>query len=186
MEENKMLWTLAIVGLVLAGLMISYQPSPEAGEAMDSMMEGEAMMETGYVHDGTIVAEKTFVYVTDSNYEYEVTRYPSGVIVTEPVEVDDELTIGVVVDPDNLEFGTIPSGENSGKRIVELSNLEDTQAEVEFVVVGDIEGFVEFSQNNFALQPNEEVSVDVVFKADEAEVKEYVGEIDVIVKREIQ
>ena len=186
MTEEKHLLTFAIVGLVLAGLLITFGPgSVDHSMKTGSMMENK-MEASGYVHDGTIVTEKTFEFVTDSNFEYEVTRYPSGATITSPASVGEKLTIGIVVDPDNLKFGSIPAGENSGKRIIELSNLKDTEAEVEFIAAGDIVPFVEFSQNNFVLSPNSDATVDVIFKADETEEKEYVGEIDVIIKRQIQ
>lgn len=133
--------------------------------------------------DAPIVTERTFVVESDALYEYETTMYPSWVEVTASGEAEDPLTIGVVVDTDNLNFGSIPAGDNFGKRVVSLQNLRGQDAKVSLRARGGIEPFVEFGQNDFVLGPDQRATVDILFRASGAPVGNYTGQIDVVVKR---
>jgi len=80
-------------------------------------------------------------------FTYEATRYPSNVNITEPIE--GNITIGVVVDPWNLNFGMIPTGGNFGKRILILTNQQEKNVRVSLKAYGNIKPMVEFEKNDF-------------------------------------
>jgi hypothetical protein len=130
-----------------------------------------------------LAVDKSFVTYSDLLFNYEITKYPSGaeISVTEPLQ--ERLTVGVVVDPWNLKFGVIPAGNNFGTRFIDLSNLKEKEVKVSFKVYGNITPFVKFDENDFMLQPKENITVKVNFYTASAEVGNYSGEIDVIIQR---
>lgn len=132
---------------------------------------------------GADVSNKTLETSSNLLYSYEVTKYPSSAEVSNPRPVNSTLTLGVAVDTSNLNFGIIPAGENTGKRSLQLANLEDAPAMVTIVDSGSVAPFVTFDRNDFVLQPRENTTVDAVFHADNASIGSYDGQIDVIVKR---
>jgi hypothetical protein len=116
-------------------------------------------------------------------YNYEVTRYPSGIEVTDVEPGQERLGIGVVVDTWNLKFGSIPVG-GSSSRYIELVNLGQRDAKVLFRAYGNISSYVGFSENNFILHPQDNVTVKIIFRPGDnpGTVGNYTGEIDKIVK----
>lgn len=141
-------------------------------------------MKVGYDEPVGFVSERTFSTQSDSLFEYEITRYASGATVISPTVDDDRMSIGLDADPEDLEFGVIPQGENNfAKRFIDLANLNEEEAKVEIVARGDIAPHVRFSSNEIVLGPNQEVKVDVIFHTVDASEREYTGEIDVIIKR---
>jgi len=131
----------------------------------------------------SFVQNKTFEKHSDLFFNYEIIRFPTSAEVSPYQPNQQKLSLGVVVDPWNLNFGRIPSGKNFATRFIDLSNLKEKDAKVIFKVYGNISPFVNFSKNNFILKPNESVTVEVKFYAEKAEIGNYAGEIDVIVKR---
>jgi hypothetical protein len=130
-----------------------------------------------------LVENRTFVTYSDLFFSYEITKYPSSVEIVEAKPAQEKLTIGLTVDPWNLNFGIIPEGKNFGTRFISLSNLKEKDAKVSFKVYGNISPFVKFSNNNFLLHPNESLTIKVNFYAEGAKIGNYSGEIDVIVQR---
>jgi hypothetical protein len=131
---------------------------------------------------GTIT-NKTFVSYSDLFFNYEVSRYPSSVEVS-PIQLTQEkILLGMSVDPWNLNFGIIPAGNNSAKRFINLVNLKEKDFKVILKAYGNISSFVKFSKNNFLLHPKENVTVEAIFYAEKAEVGNYTGIIDVIIKK---
>jgi hypothetical protein len=129
-----------------------------------------------------IVSNQTFERKSDLIFNYEITKYPSHVQVSEVDLSKDNVTVGVVIDPWNLDFGIIPIGNNYGTRFVDLSNMKNQSATISFKTYGNITPFVKYSNNDFILSSNDKESVKVIFYATAAPVGNYSGEIDVIVK----
>lgn len=131
----------------------------------------------------SFVSNKTFEKHSDFFFTYEIVRYPSSAEVLSIQPYQEKLTLGVVVDPWNLNFGKIPFGNNFATRFIELDNLKEKDAKIFFKVYGNISPFVNFTKNNFILKPNESVTIEVKFFAEKAEIGNYTGEIDVTIKR---
>jgi hypothetical protein len=128
------------------------------------------------------VANRTVLTYSDLLFDYEVTKYESRAEVTGVYPSNKNLTLGVVVDPWNMEFGSIPYGNNTGTRFVSLENLKEKESKVSFVVYGNISHFVDFSKNNFILHSNETTMVEANFHANSSKIGNYSGEIDVMIK----
>lgn len=120
---------------------------------------------------------------SDLFYNYEVTRYPSNVSISPAGLDDDRLSLGVVVDPWNLNFGIVPFGNNTGARVIELTNMRDKPTRIYIEVYGNLTPHVEFTKNNFILNPKENIEIDAVFEAGGAAIGDYSGEIDVIAQK---
>jgi hypothetical protein len=128
------------------------------------------------------VINKTVLAYSDLFFDYEVTKYESGAEVTGIYSSNKNLTLGVVVDPWNIEFGSIPTGNNTGTRFISLENLKEKESKVSFKVYGNISPFVDFSRNNFILHSNEKTMVEASFYTNSSKIGNYSGEIDVIIK----
>lgn len=165
MTEMKLVTNLMVALVVAAALVYTAPIQPEGVPAFDD-----------------IVTEQKFETYSDSVYYYEVTRYPANAEVSETLD-EEKLSIGVATDRDNLKFGTIPQGDNTGKRFIDLSNKNSEDVIVVVNAMGDIAPFVKFSKSDFVLAPGETTTVDAVFSAKDAAVGTYDGEIDVIVKK---
>jgi len=129
------------------------------------------------------VTNKTFTTYSDLFFNYEISKYPSRVEIAKAEPAKEKITIGLTVDPWNLDFGIIPEGKNFGTRFINLANLKEKDAKISFKVYGNISPFVKFNKNNFILHPNENLTVEVSFHAEGAKIGNYSGEIDVIVQR---
>lgn len=127
--------------------------------------------------------EMDFYNHSDIFFNYEIWRYHSNVTVSELTMQNESVTLGVVVDPWNLNFGIIPSGNNSGARVIEFDNMKENPAKVYVEVYGNLTPHVETSNNNFIIQPKENVVIDLIFEARNAAPGNYEGEIDVIIQK---
>ncbi|MEM7825063.1 MAG: hypothetical protein QXO27_03780 [Candidatus Aenigmatarchaeota archaeon] len=153
------LFIIIVFGILLA-VLISYQPQPKE-----------------------FVTNRTFETRSDLFFYYEITKYPSSAEVL-PIQLTQErLTIGVVLDPWNLNFGTIPAGNNFGTRFINLVNKKENDVKIRLKVYGNITPFVNFSKNNFILLPKENVTLEVHFYAATAKIGNYSGEIDIVAQR---
>ncbi len=129
------------------------------------------------------VSNQTFEKSENLFFEYEILRYPTSVNLIEP-SPQKNVSIGVVVDPWNLKFGTIPTGGNYVRRYVVLKNLQEKKAKIEFKVFGDISPLVSFSSNNFLLSEDENITITVFLNTTKTTPPgNYSGEIDVVTKR---
>ena len=128
------------------------------------------------------VDNKTTTTYSDILFDYEVSRYKTGAEITDAYSPDKNVTLGVVVDPWDIRFGSIPSGDNTGTRFISLENLKEKESKVNFKVSGDISPFVEFSKNDFVIKPMEKTTVEANFHTDSLKIGNYSGEIDVIIK----
>jgi hypothetical protein len=160
MKEVKKRLIVVIAALILLLLLFEYKPQPTE-----------------------FVTNKTFVTYSDLFFNYEISKYPSRVEIAKAEPAKEKITIGLTVDPWNLDFGIIPEGKNFGTRFINLANLKEKDAKINFKVYGNISPFVKFSKNNFILHPNENLTVEVSFHAEGAKIGNYFGEIDVVVQR---
>jgi len=129
------------------------------------------------------VTNRTFITYSDLFFNYEITKYPSRVEVVKAEPVKEKITIGLSVDPWNLDFGIIPEGKNFGTRFINLANFKQKDAKISFKVYGNISPFVKFGKNDLILRANENLTVEVSFHAEGAKIGNYSGEIDVVVQR---
>jgi len=129
------------------------------------------------------VTNRTFLTRSDILYDYEITKYSTQVGVSPVLPNQEKLTLGVVIDPWNLNFGIVPAGKNYGTRFLDLTNLKEKDAKVNFKVYGNISPFVNFTKNNFILHKNENVTVEANFYATSTEIGNYSGEIDITIQR---
>lgn len=164
-RKKKILYLIAILLLIVFAIpainfFINYQNQPKG-----------------------FVTNRTFVSYSDLFFSYEITRYPSSVEVIPIKPGEEKLLVGISADPWNLNFGVIPVGKNFGKRFVNLVNLKEKDVKVSLKAYGNISNFVKFSRNNFILHPKENVTVEVGFYAEGAEVGNYTGVIDVTIQK---
>lgn len=119
----------------------------------------------------------------DLFFVYQITRYPASVEIIQTRPEEQEILIGISVDPWDLNFGIVPAG-SAGRRFVDLSNLQDSDVKVKFEVYGNISPMVSFSRNNFILKKGENSTVDIVVRTTRATLSgNYTGEIDTILKK---
>ena len=124
------------------------------------------------------VMNRTFETHENLLFVYEMTRYPSDVEVTNP---EEDILLGVTVDPWNLGFGIIPKGSYE-RRFLNLVNLEENNVKVGINPYGDIAPMISFNKNNFILRANESITVDVILRTTNTTVTgNYTGEIDIII-----
>ena len=127
------------------------------------------------------VTNKTFERKQSLFFNVEINRYPTKVQVMNYTK--EKITVGVNIDPWNLNFGIVPIGKNYASRFVNLYNNNNKTVKVIFKVYGNISNFVTFSKNYFYLKPNESETVQINFNAENATIGIYDGEIDVIVMK---
>ena len=129
------------------------------------------------------VTNKTFERKQSLFFNVEINRYPTKVQVMNYTK--EKITVGVNVDPWNLNFGIVPIGKNYASRFINLFNSNKKDVKVILKVYGNISEFVTFSKNNFYLKPNQSVTIKINFNAENASIGNYSGEIDVIIIKPI-
>jgi len=131
------------------------------------------------------VKNKTFSNYSTLFFYYEISRYPSSVEIKPLEAVSENITLGFVTDPWNINFGIIPGNGILVKRTVELTNLKDENSKVILRVYGNISPLVSFSENNFIMHPHEKASIEISLYDNDTKKMNYTGEIDVISKKAI-
>jgi hypothetical protein len=159
--RTEMILFLAVVVIVL--FSVGYLQGPKAPE--------------------TFVDNKTVSNYSTLFFDYEIVRYPSN---AEIKQVDSEgIILGFVTDPWNINFGVNPGNGSYSTRTIELANKKDKKIKITLKSYGNISDKIVFGKNNLILEPNENVSIDIVFQSREYEAGNYSGEIDLIVKKPI-
>lgn len=126
------------------------------------------------------VNDRTVSNYSNIFFNYKLIKYPTSV---EIASVGTEnVNIGFVIDPWNLKFGVAPANGSSIKRYINIRNLEEDYNKIKLKVYGNISPLVNFSKNDFTLNKNESVAIEVTLYTDSAESGNYSGEIDVIIK----
>ena len=113
-------------------------------------------------------------------FNYKVIRYPTSAEIVPFSEKN--INIGFVGDPWDLKFGTVPGNGSYITRYVSIKNSNESYNKIELKPYGNISTLVNFSNNNFVLNPNESVAVEVKFNTDSAAYGNYTGEIDIVIK----
>lgn len=153
---------IALVGsvVVLFNYMLNYTPAPKE-----------------------FPANITFETYSNFFYNFEVMRCHSEAEVTHVEPEQERIGIGVVTDPWNLKFGSMPLGSGSS-RYVELANLGERDAKIIFRSYGNISRYVGFSENNFIMHPKDNVTIKVTFhpSVESGAIGNFSGEIDRIVQ----
>jgi hypothetical protein len=158
--SKRKLIPIIIVALIIGGIFFLLQGPPEPKE---------------------FVENRTFETFENLLFKYEITRYPSNVSIVS--QTGENVTVGIVTDPWNLNFGRIPIQEDiyGTRRFVILTNKEE-DAKVEFKAYGSISPLVNFSKNNFILRTDENVTVDVTIQmSKDINPGNYLGEIDIVI-----
>jgi hypothetical protein len=132
-----------------------------------------------FVKNRTVENYSTFFY------NYEILRYPSNVEIKPTENINENVVLGFVTDPWNINFGIIPGNGSYATRTIEISNKEDIDNEITLKVYGNISPLVVFSKNRFILKPNEKTSIEVFLYSKDSEPGNYSGEIDVLSKKAI-
>jgi hypothetical protein len=132
-----------------------------------------------------LVKNKTMDSFSTMLFEYEIFRYPSNVEIKQMDRPEDNITLGFVTDPWNINFGVIPGNGTVVQRNIVLSNKKDKDSRISLVSYGNVSKMVRFSENDFVLRNGENASIDIFLNSSRAEYGNYTGEIDVIVKKAI-
>ncbi len=119
----------------------------------------------------------------DSNllFNYEIVKYPSSAEIV-PAIPGKNITIGVDISPDNLNFGKIPGNGSVSTRFINVTNL-DADAKLYLEAVGSIKHYVSFDRNYFDLKSNERVDITLYFNTTNAAIGNYSGYIYLVVER---
>ena len=119
----------------------------------------------------------------DSNllFNYEIVKYPSSAEIV-PAIPGKNITIGVDISPDNLNFGKIPGNGSISTRFINVTNL-DADAKLYLEAVGSIKPYVIFDRNYFDLKSNEKVDITLYFNTTNAAIGNYSGYIYLVVER---
>lgn len=127
------------------------------------------------------VSDRFILNYSNAFFNYKVIRYPTDVSIVPSQEENFE--IGFVTDPWNLRFGIAPGNGSYIKRYINIKNLNEGYNKISLKTYGNITPLVNFSKNNFVLEENESTVVEVGLYTESAEVGNYTGEIDVVIKR---
>jgi hypothetical protein len=127
-----------------------------------------------------LVNDKTVSNYSNLLFDYKILRYPTSV---EIVSISEEnINLGIVTDPWNIRFGSVPGNGSYVKRFISIKSSNSNYSKIRLKAYGNITPLVNFSKNDFALNGNESSAVEVALYTDSAELGNYTGEIDVIAK----
>jgi len=124
--------------------------------------------------------EKTIANYSNLFFDYKIIRYPTNVEIIPTTE--ENINLGIVTDPWNIKFGVIPGNGSSVRRYINIKNINGNYSKIKLKVYGNITPLVNFSKNDFILNGNESVAVEVNLYTESAEFGNYSGEIDVTIK----
>ena len=124
--------------------------------------------------------EKTITNYSNLFFDYKIIRYPTSAEIV-PV-TEENINLGVVTDPWNIKFGVIPGNGSSVRRYINIKNTNGNFSKIKLKTYGNITPLVNFSKNDFILNGNESAVIEVNLYSESADVGNYSGEIDVIVK----
>ena len=127
-----------------------------------------------------LVNEKNISNYSNLFFDYKIIRYPTSAEIIPATE--ENINLGIVTDPWNIKFGVIPGNGSYVKRYINIKNTNGNYSKIKLKVYGNITPLVNFSKNDFVLNENESVAVEVNLYTESAEFGNYSGEIDVIIK----
>lgn len=123
--------------------------------------------------------EKNISNYSNLFFDYKIIRYPTSVEIVP--ETEENINLGIVTDPWNIKFGIIPGNGSYAKRYVSI-NSNDGYSKIKLKAYGNITPLLNFSKNDFNLNGNESIAVEINLYTNSAEFGNYSGEIDVIIK----
>jgi hypothetical protein len=127
-----------------------------------------------------LVNDKVILNYSNVLFDYKIIRYPTSAEIV-PIS-EKNINIGFVTDPWNLKFGVTPGNGSYITRYIAITNLKEKYNKINLKAYGNVTPLVNFSKNNFVLNENESVAIEVKFNTDSAELGNYTGEIDIIIK----
>ena len=131
------------------------------------------MIPTGLMFDKSVDSGQNLLL------SYQTFYYQSNVTI---VNLTEGFIIGVVTDPDNLNFGKIPAGGSYGTRFINMTNSEDEKVFVKLGAYGNISHLVQFEKNNFFLNTGEAVELEIILNTTRAtKTGDYTGVIELII-----
>ena len=125
------------------------------------------------------VNDKVILNYSNLFFNYKIIRYPTSV---EVLPLEKNINIGMVTDPWNLKFGSVPGNGSSIKRYISITNLKEKYNKIKLRTYGNITPIVNFTEKDFILNQNESAAIEVNLYTDSVEYGNYSGEIDVIIK----
>jgi hypothetical protein len=109
---------------------------------------------------------------------YEITRYPSNISI---VAVNN-ISLGFVTDPWNLNFGKVTKGGNI-TRYISIKNKEEKKVLVKLEGKGNISKILSFEKNKFILNGGENINISITAVTKDVDVGIYAGEVDVTIEK---
>ena len=135
-----------------------------------------------YSKPDSFVENHTVVYEDNLFFTYEINRYPTSVEISNVTGLN--ISIGFALDPKGINFGVVPTGGNAGKRFITLENTKEDDAKIILASYGNISSMVFFDDNEFYLTTGNLKNIEIVLETkNDTRVDNYMGEIDIIVKR---
>jgi hypothetical protein len=126
------------------------------------------------------VNEKNISNYSNFLFDYKIIKYPTSAEIVP--YTGENIDLGIVTDPWNIKFGTIPGNGSYEKRYVSIKNSKEISSRIKLKAYGNISPLVNFSRNDFILNENESSVIEVTLYTESAEFGNYSGEIDVILK----
>ncbi len=118
----------------------------------------------------------------DLFFLYDISMYPSNVNIIK-LKNKENITVGLVGDIWNLNFGHVPIGVES-RRFINLANNKEENFRVTIKVYGNISPMINFDKNDFILHKGEEVKITVLLNSTLSPgAGNFTGEIDIISKK---
>lgn len=110
--------------------------------------------------------------------QYDLTAY---------VDPDvEELSVGLSVDADRLDFGRLPARTVQAEKTVTLTNNEETEARLRVQAAGNISTYLVLSHDEFVLPPGGSQDLDVTLRTtDVIEAGRYQGDLTVLIRRPV-
>jgi len=135
----------------------------------------EPEVKTSFVTNVTV--EKT----ENPFFVYETINYPTNVRIIK-LENKSNITVGIVGDPWNLNFGFVPIGIES-RRFINLANYKEQNYRVEIKAYGNISPMISFDKSNIILHKGDELKVTVLLNSTlSPKIGNFTGEIDIVSK----
>ncbi len=158
---EKILLIILIILFFLLFLRVFYFPEPK--------------IKTNFITNLTV--EKT----ENPFFIHETIKYPTNVSIIKLMDKSN-ITVGMTVDPWNLNFGVVPIGVES-RRFINLANYKEENYKVEIHAYGNISPMISFDRNNIILHKNDELKITVSLNSTlSTEIGNFTGEIDIVSK----
>jgi hypothetical protein len=156
--DTKIFLIFLIIGIVIvAPIFLSMRPAPES-----------------------FVRNRSLERYEDMLFNYDIVRYPAAAEIQSPEQPGD-IVIGMNVDSDYINFGSILGGGGTSKRQINLSTKDSGNYKIMLRAFGEISKFIKFSENDFVLSGKK--SVYVIMDTAGQNPGNYTGEIDVLVQK---